>query len=283
MKPGISTHLFAFGKLQETHLDLIVDHGFTAIEIWGMRPHVNWYDPAEVRRFSRHVKRIGLEVSSFHLPFYNIFGAPDFHWTYFNHPKEEIRKEALSLACHIVDLCPDFDCRTVVLHGNGWTGKDLDRADRLYRQTLDRFLAYCEEQEVRIAIENVVTPLSKTDVLRKLVDEYDSDHLGLCLDTGHANLNETVSGAIRNCGPRLLATHIADNRGKEDDHLVPFQGEIDWYQTYRLLKHHCPDVDDFIFELMYPIIGDQQNLEPYANLLADCRRAWERLKEEVDD
>ncbi len=281
MKPGISTHLFAFGKLHEKHLDLIVEQGFSMIEMWGMRPHVNWYDPAEAKRFAMHVRHIGLEVGSFHLPFYNIFGAPDFHWTYFNHPKEEIRKEALELACHIVDLCPDFNCRTVVLHGNGWTGKDLDRADRLYRQTLDKFLAYCEERDVRIAIENVITPRSKTDVLFDLVEEYNSDYLWLCLDTGHAHLNETVPDAIRNCGKRLITTHIADNRGKGDDHLVPFKGQIDWYETYRLLKHHCPNLEEFNFELMYPIIGDEENLEPYKELLIECREVWEKITGDI--
>ena len=32
---------------------------------------------------------------------------------------------------------------------------------------------------------------------------------------------ETVSG-------HLATTHVHDNRGREDDHLVPFEGAIDW-------------------------------------------------------
>ena len=32
---------------------------------------------------------------------------------------------------------------------------------------------------------------------------------------------ETVSG-------HLLTTHVHDNRGKTDDHLVPFDGTIEW-------------------------------------------------------
>jgi sugar phosphate isomerase/epimerase len=35
---------------------------------------------------------------------------------------------------------------------------------------------------------------------------------------------ETASGA-------LVTTHVHDNRGTADDHLVPFEGRIDWEQA----------------------------------------------------
>ncbi len=39
-----------------------------------------------------------------------------------------------------------------------------------------------------------------------------------------ADAIETVSG-------ELVTTHIHDNRGKDDDHLVPFEGRIEWPTT----------------------------------------------------
>jgi sugar phosphate isomerase/epimerase len=33
---------------------------------------------------------------------------------------------------------------------------------------------------------------------------------------------------LKDYGHRLLTTHISDNRGKKDDHMLPFEGVYDW-------------------------------------------------------
>ena len=37
-----------------------------------------------------------------------------------------------------------------------------------------------------------------------------------------------VVDAIETVSEHLIATHVHDNRGRTDDHLVPFDGTIDW-------------------------------------------------------
>ena len=34
--------------------------------------------------------------------------------------------------------------------------------------------------------------------------------------------------AIETVSEHLITTHVHDNRGRTDDHLVPFEGTIDW-------------------------------------------------------
>ena len=58
-----------------------------------------------------------------------------------------------------------------------------------------------------------------------------SDHLGVCLDTGHLNLRpgESQYDFIKNCGSRLKALHIADNEGQTDQHMMPYgKGRVNW-------------------------------------------------------
>ena len=45
---------------------------------------------------------------------------------------------------------------------------------------------------------------------------------------GHANIAGDVVDAIETCSGHIVATHLHDNRGKRDEHLVPGQGTIDW-------------------------------------------------------
>lgn len=281
MKPGISTHVFAMDRLSKRHLELVKKAGFDRIELWGMRPHVNWYDPKQVEQLAEDIKETGIEVASFHLPFYTIFGTPEFKWVYFNHPDPQIRQTAFDMACHIVDLCGMFDCDIVILHGNGQPSDvNLDQANTRYHKELDRFLPYCEKRSVRIAIENIMTSGSSTEVLRKLIDEYDSDYLWLCLDTGHANISENLPEAIQNCGPRLLTTHIADNYGKADDHLAPYLGTIDWAKAMEAFRSYCPNLLNLMFELYFPSIDTNTEDIAYIEVLGKATSAWKRMKQE---
>ena len=58
-------------------------------------------------------------------------------------------------------------------------------------------------------------------------------NLNICLDVGHAHMNEGVETAYRFLKSRIRSTHVHDNNGKEDLHLFPMhaagrQGTIDW-------------------------------------------------------
>lgn len=66
--------------------------------------------------------------------------------------------------------------------------------------------------------------------LIELADSYQSDKVGICWDTGHANqMHLEQSRALRAIGSRLKTLHINDNfYGNQDEHLLPFIGEVDW-------------------------------------------------------
>ncbi|HHU12747.1 MAG TPA: sugar phosphate isomerase/epimerase [Clostridiaceae bacterium] len=66
-----------------------------------------------------------------------------------------------------------------------------------------------------------------------LIDSFnDPEHVGACYDFGHANL---VGGFHRQnlniLGKRVKAIHVQDNKGLEDEHLLPFHGNIDWKEA----------------------------------------------------
>jgi sugar phosphate isomerase/epimerase len=45
---------------------------------------------------------------------------------------------------------------------------------------------------------------------------------------GHARLQGDVVEALETVAGYLVTTHLHDNRGRTDDHLLPFEGVIDW-------------------------------------------------------
>ena len=66
--------------------------------------------------------------------------------------------------------------------------------------------------------------------LKEIVSE-SPDSLGVCLDFGHANLQRPLfrlRDAIRELESGLIATHIHDNEGRSDQHMLPLMGNIPW-------------------------------------------------------
>ena len=72
------------------------------------------------------------------------------------------------------------------------------------------------------------TRINSVDELLQIVDAL-SERAGICLDTGHAHMcGHSIPDFIHRAGDYLIATHIADNNGHKDEHLLPFFGTIDW-------------------------------------------------------
>ena len=84
--------------------------------------------------------------------------------------------------------------------------------------------------DIRIAIENMEgeDEIGSAEELLEIRERI-GERAGICLDTGHANIRgEDICAFIRLCGKHLIGTHIADNDGKRDLHLLPGFGNIAW-------------------------------------------------------
>jgi len=65
--------------------------------------------------------------------------------------------------------------------------------------------------------------------LHALLDAIDRPNVGICLDVGHAHVQGyEMAEAVRQCGERLIATHIQDNDAQSDQHLAPTRGTVEW-------------------------------------------------------
>jgi len=78
--------------------------------------------------------------------------------------------------------------------------------------------------------------------LCELVDSFSDPHMGICWDTGHANMvGFDQAQAIRFLGNRIKCTHIHNNFGRNDDHATPEQGNIPWQDVMPALRGANPD------------------------------------------
>jgi sugar phosphate isomerase/epimerase len=93
--------------------------------------------------------------------------------------------------------------------------------------------------------------------------------LKVCFDTGHAHMAGGVQPAFRMLRDRIAVMHVNDNHGDKDEHLLPYEGEIDWAQAipdFRSAGRQFP----ILFELNY------EQKEP--NTLARVREVIDRFE-----
>jgi sugar phosphate isomerase/epimerase len=62
-------------------------------------------------------------------------------------------------------------------------------------------------------------------------DDLDGMDLRICMDVGHAFLLGDVADAIETASGYLATTHLHDNRRQHDEHLLPFDGTINWAEA----------------------------------------------------
>ena len=90
----------------------------------------------------------------------------------------------------------------------------------------------CEKYKVTLALEN--TKWSGT--LEYIFDNIQSEYLRVCYDCGHDHLHFKDSFNFDRFKGKIVATHIHDNDQRDDQHLLPFDGNINWNSIIEKLK-----------------------------------------------
>ena len=101
---------------------------------------------------------------------------------------------------------------------------------------------------------------------------------GLCLDSGHLNLiRRDPRRYVAVLGRRIKATHLHDNNGFTDEHIVPFSGTMNWKHLCQAL-HDAGYSGDLSFETFlqteHVLRFDEELLLPWLKLIHTCGEAF---------
>jgi sugar phosphate isomerase/epimerase len=112
--------------------------------------------------------------------------------------------------------------------------------------------------------------LSTTPVLVNMLEnDLDGLNIGICMDVGHAHMLGDTAEAVEIASEYLITTHVHDNRRQKDDHLVPFEGSVNWGATIMELEKIGYDG-----VLMYEV----RNTDSPRSVLERCMRARKKLE-----
>lgn len=187
-------------------------------------------DPAVVCKMREKCDRLGLTIDFLHAPFdfINNFWLPGLAY-------RDLRNAIYSS----IDAASAAGVPAVVCHvSSGWFPPQL--CDVGFEH-FDALVDYALSKNVKVAFEN----LRKVGNLAAIMERYEKiPEVGFCYDCGHEHCYTETVHFLELYGDRVFCTHIHDNHGRSkddywgdpDEHLMPFDGDIDYVDMMKRLR-----------------------------------------------
>ena len=279
MNHALSTHLFVNHRLTVAMLSKIEQAGIPAVEIFCARQHLDYRDKAQIAELGYWFRDSEIKLHALHSPMYNdeIWGrsGPQAVITITALVKGRRLEmvEEIKRALEIAEVIP---FRYLIQHiGVGGEEFDMRKVDAAFA-ALEQLKLFAGQRGVEILLENIPNQLSSAE--RLLVFE-ELTHIGLhyVFDTGHAHMGEGVAAAFNLLKDKIRSTHVHDNDGKTDSHLIPFVSEggtVDWREGMQLLRSR---------EANYPLLLELKEKPEIANPLEAVEQAFAGLERQQSE
>jgi len=211
----------------------IASHGFEAVELFATRTHFDYHNPSVVADLQQWLGEAQMELHSVHAPITESYtGGRLGPLLSLASPDESARTRAVAEAERALHVARRIAVHVFVAHlgvPRTMEAPGGANARAAARRSIEELHRLAEPLGVGIALEVIPNELSRPGSLVHFVEEdLEALNVGICLDFGHAHLEGDLVEAIETVSGHLTATHVHDNRGKNDDHLLPFEGTIDW-------------------------------------------------------
>ena len=234
MEFGLSTYLFVDERLSSHILDQILSAGFKRFEIFAARQHFDYHDANHIRDVAEWFTDHDVMLSGMHAPLY-----ADFDWGRSGGMALSIadlekrhRIDSMDEIKRSLEVAEKLPFRYLILH-MGLPDEDFDLAKFDAALTsLEHLRIFARDRGVEILLENIPNDLTSPARLLQFI-RYSRMEFNICFDTGHAHMAGSAHEAYEILKDLIVTSHVHDNHQEKDEHLMPFQGGIDWTQCVR--------------------------------------------------
>ncbi len=205
--------------------------------------------------------QIKKEMESFGLSFCDGHSPYSEHQN-LNCPYVEERKSLAVRLKMYMNIAAYFGVDTMTYHlGNDVLYPDIPFQTHIDRacSMLEAILPEAEKLNMTLCVENIFVRSATADIILDVVKKFDSPHLALCFDAGHANIMEKGHCAadsiarrywklspdepawedsivkLKRMLPYIVNAHLHDNDGIGDYHTKPGCGNVNWREILPLL------------------------------------------------
>jgi sugar phosphate isomerase/epimerase len=275
----LSTYLFVNRKLTAALVGEAARAGVSAIELFCSRGHFDYRSAEDAHELAGWLTENNLKLHSIHSP-----TTRDFHLTRESgaplsicDPERLRRQEAVDEIKRALDLVEHIPFRYCVQHVARQRDIPDERKWDATFSSLEHLSLFARARGVTFAIENTPGEMATPINLKNFLEQTRLTSVKICFDAGHAHLEGGVPSALEIVRDFVVTTHIHDNRGERDDHLLPYEGTIDWSATLAAMPQETP----VVLELKEPAVAaGSVEVQAFAETLGGVRAVFERFEEE---
>jgi sugar phosphate isomerase/epimerase len=253
MLPGASTIFYKDAPLTPAVLEEVRAAGMACVELTDYHPNWSYLKASWLRQLRQDLNNVGLIANSLHT-----------HIAWFDpelilsHPDAARRQRAVEVYLRAVDAlaivgCPILLTHDIVIPEAAEVGAAEHASRRsAFIESLARVAEYAATAGISVAIENTTRGYAAdTRALRGMIADGGRDNVGICVDTGHANLFPPAADHIRAAGDALITLQIDDSSDHANQHTLPGRGTTDWPALMQALAE-VGYTGNFVYELMDP-------------------------------
>ena len=270
----LSTYRFVRHPLAPEVLEGLAQAGVSSVEIFCAPSHFNYRDAQTVRELAGTLEHTGLELHALHSPTERDTGTGREMAISISNPERVRRVDAVDEVKRALEVAERIPFRYLVQHlGSSRDTADPRKFDAAF-SSLEHLALFAKQRGVTIAIENTPNELGAPAALRQFVRETRLQELRFCFDIGHAHLGGGVESSFELLRERVVTTHIHDNRGEKDEHLLPYEGTIDWDAALGALSAAREPL---------PLVLELKELPSGGPALDDIRAAFDKLERHLEE
>ena len=230
MQRILSTYRYVHQALTPTLLSEIAQAGVQSVEIFCAPQHFSYRSQEAIREMAAALRDYRLELHALHSPTERDLspgresGVPISICE-----TERIRRlDAVDEVKRALEVAEKAPFRYLVQHmGHGRQMADPKKMDAAFN-SLEHLCVFAKQRGVTIALENTPDEMGAPASLAQFVKETHLHDLRICFDAGHAHLDGALEAGFEAVRERVVTAHIHDNHGEKDEHLLPYEGTIDW-------------------------------------------------------
>lgn len=210
-------------------LPLISQAGFRFISLSGDREHSGYHKRRRRIEIKRLLSKYHLKIASIHAPYKENDGD-------LSVLDKEKHKEFIRNIKTAIDAARDFKVEIVDLHLNArFKGRTTKERIGRVREAMEELSNYALLKEVKLSCENL-PERNSYPIFETILKEFNYPHIGVCYDISHAHIARKDLSILERYRDRLFSIHISDDLSRNDDHLLPYDGEVDWKGFKRAFK-----------------------------------------------
>ena len=212
-------------------IDAIKEAGFENV-------FVQWYNrdwECSQKEQLEYARKQGLNVIFAHLGYQNINDI----WN-----QDESGDMLVERYKQDIKTCKENDIPMVIMHLTSKQEAPMYNEKGLKR--IQEIVDYAKELNIKVAFENTKIK----GYLEYVLQNIQNDNVGICYDAGHCHAHFNDEFNYEMFKNRIFAVHLHDNDKTADQHLIPFDGTINWNNVVTKLKE-CNYDGPVTLELSY--------------------------------